>query len=296
MAKPLDPSTLGRVGEAHTTVGMVPALLKRTTAAQTVENKTTKTMKTSKHLILALGCWSLAMAGLADVIELKNGTVLNGKYVGGTESAVQFDSGSGPQAIQTSTIISLTFTTSGKAAAATAASAPPSAVAPAPAAQARSVTIPAGTTLMVRMMDSVSSQNKAGTPFTAKLETDLSGTGGMAVKGGATIYGRIQSSTQAGRAVGRSTLDLRLTQIVVNGQPVSIMTSGYQEAGQKSGAKVAKGAAAGAAIGAIAGDAGKGAAIGAVAGGVLRGQSITVPPGTLLEFTLTQAVTLPAAT
>ena len=81
----------------------------------------------------------------------------------------------------------------------------------------------------------------------------------------------------------------------MNGQPVPIMTSGYQEAGQRSGAKVVKGAAAGAAIGAIAGDAGKGAAIGAVAGGVVRGQTVTVPPGSLLEFTLMQPVTVQAA-
>lgn len=148
---------------------------------------------------------------------------------------------------------------------------------------------------MVRMMDSVSSQSKAGSLFTTKLETDLATGGVVAVKGGSVVYGKVLSSTQAGRARGQSTLDLRLTQIVVNGQPVPITTSGFQEAGQKSGAKVAKGAAAGAAIGAIAGDAGKGAAIGAVTGGVVRGQTVTVPPGTLLEFTLQQPVTLTVA-
>ena len=174
----------------------------------------------------------------------------------------------------------------------------PAASTAAPAAPSKpvTVTLPAGTTLMVRMMDSVSSQNKAGTAFTAKLEQDLAGPNGVAVKGGSVVYGRIQSSTQAGRAMGQSTLDLRLTQLVVNGQTVPIVTSGYQDAGKRSGAKVAKGAAAGAAIGALAGGAAAGAAIGAVAGGVIRGQSITVPPGTLLEFTLTQPVTIPGGT
>jgi hypothetical protein len=38
-----------------------------------------------------------------------------------------------------------------------------------------------------------------------------------------------------------------------------------------------------------------GAAIGAVAGGVIRGKSITIPPGTLLEFTLMEPVTVPVA-
>jgi hypothetical protein len=153
----------------------------------------------------------------------------------------------------------------------------------------KTVTLPSGTTIMVRTMDSVSSQNKPGTSFSAKLEHDLGG-----IKAGSVVYGRVQSSSQAGRAMGQSTLDLRLSKVVVNGQPIALATSGYQDAGQKSGKKVAKGAAAGAAIGALAGNAGAGAAIGAVTGGVIRGKSITVPPGTLLEFTLIEPVTLPA--
>ena len=140
------------------------------------------------------------------------------------------------------------------------------------------------------MMDSVSSRNQPGASFTTKLEYDLAANGAVAVKGGTIIYGRVQSSTQAGRAVGRSTLDLRLAQMVINGQPVPILTSGYKEAGQASIAKAAKGAAAGAAIGAIAGNAGKGAAIGATAGALTKGQTLTVTPGTLLEFTLMQPV------
>jgi hypothetical protein len=168
----------------------------------------------------------------------------------------------------------------------------PAAAAPAPAAQ---VTIPAGTTIMVRLVDGVSSASKAGSPFSAKLETDLGGPTGVAAKAGATVYGKVQSSSQAGRAKGQSTLDLRLTQIVVNGQQVPVMTSGYVQSGARSGKKVAKGAAAGAAIGAAAGDAGKGAAIGATAGAAKKGEAISVAPGTLLEFTLTQPVTVPAA-
>jgi hypothetical protein len=145
---------------------------------------------------------------------------------------------------------------------------------------------------LVRMMDSVSSRNAPGANFTTRLEYDLVVNGVVAVKGGTIIYGKVQSSSQAGRAVGRSTLDIRLAQMVVGGSPVPIATSGYQQAGQASIAKAAKGAAAGAAIGAIAGDAGKGAAIGATAGALTRGQTLTIPPGALLEFTLAQPVTV----
>lgn len=243
-------------------------------------------------LIGTAAAMAIAPCARADVLELKDGSVLNGKYTGGTAGTVRFDSSTGSQVIEVSKVTALTFTTSAGAVPATAA---PAAVAPAPVAApaSQAVTIPAGTTLMVRIMDSVSSRDKAGAIFTTKLETDVGD--GSAVKTGTIVYGRVQSSTQAGRAMGQSTLDLRLTQFVVNGKTVPIITSGYQEAGQRSIVKAAKGAAAGAAIGAIAGDAGKGAAIGAVGGAVLRGQTITVPPGTVLEFTLMQPVTIPAS-
>jgi Glycine-zipper domain len=80
--------------------------------------------------------------------------------------------------------------------------------------------------------------------------------------------------------------------MVPAGSPVPIATSGYQQAGEASIKKAARGAAAGAAIGAIAGDAGKGAAIGATAGAMKKGETITIPAGTLLEFTITQPVNL----
>jgi hypothetical protein len=257
-------------------------------------------MKCKTGILIALGGCGLSVMAWADVLELKNGTILNGTYAGGTASTVRFNIAAGTQVLETSQIIALTFTATNAPSAAQAptpgvTAVPATVTKVAPAATPQAVTLPAGTTLLVRTMDSISSKNKPGTTFATRLEYDLSAGNAVALNAGTTIYGKIQSSTQAGRAVGRSTLDLRLTQIIVNGKPVTIATSGYQEAGQASVAKAAKGAAAGAAIGAIAGDAGKGAAIGAGAGAIVRGQTVTVTPGTLLEFTLTQPATLQTA-
>lgn len=249
-------------------------------------------MKTKTQSCLTIALLAVAASVQADILELKNGNVLSGKYTGGTAATVRFETSDGMKVLETSQIIALTFTTPAPAPAVAAPAAVAPAPAPAPTARPQSVTLPAGTMLLVRMMDSISSRNGAGTPFTTRLEYDLGVGGPAAVKGGTIIYGRVAGSTQAGRALGRSTLDLRLAQMVINGQPMSIMTSGYQQAGQASIAKAAKGAAAGAAIGAIAGDAGKGAAIGATAGALTRGQTLTIPPGTLLEFTLQQPVTI----
>jgi len=228
-----------------------------------------------------------SLSARADILELKNGSVLDGKYAGGTAGTVRFDAGTGMQVIETSQIIALTFTASASASASPSA-APVSVAVAAPS----SVTLTYGTTLLVRMMDSVSSKNASGASFTTRLEYDLVVNGVKAVPAGTIIYGKVLRSTQAGRFVGKSTLDIRLAQMVLNGSPVPIGTSGYQEAGEASIKKAMRGAAAGAAVGAIAGDAGKGAAIGATASLLKKGQTITVPPGTLLEFTLTQPVTV----
>jgi hypothetical protein len=193
------------------------------------------------------------------------------------------------QVIETSQALALTF--------AAADAAKPAAVAPASAAAPAigSVTVPAATTLLVRMVDPVSSRDTAGKRFTSTLESDLAVNGVIVVKAGTKVYGRVQSVQQARRYTGQSALDLRLTEVAIGPTLVPIVTSGYSDAGAKSVGKAAKGAAAGAAIGAIADGgegAGKGAAIGAVASGLKKGETISVSPGALLEFKLQQPVSL----
>ena len=230
----------------------------------------------------------------ADVLELKDGKVLNGKYAGGTAGTVRFETAAGVQVVETSQALALTFGGGGATAATPAQAAPASATPPA----ATPVTVPAGTTLLVRLVDPVSSKDPQGKRFTTTLESDLSVNGVVVAKAGTKIYGRIQSAQQARRYTGQSTLDLRLTEVSVGPNLVPISTSSYASAGARSGGKTAKGAAAGAAIGAVAdgGDgAAKGAAIGAAASGVKKGEAVSVSPGTLLEFKLEQPLAVTVA-
>ena len=242
-------------------------------------------------LFTTIGVIAFAQLSRADILELKNGTVLNGKYQGGTASTLRFKNDAGEQVIDTSQVTALTFTSSNDAPAPTASPVP----IPSPtgrSASATTITIPAGTTLRVRMIDSVSSKSAPGAPFTTKLETDLMVGNSVAVKAGTPIYGKVQTAAQAGRATGRSALDVRLTEIAPGGKTIPISTSNYGEAGEAGVRKAGRGAAAGAAIGAVAGDAGAGAAIGATAGALRRGQTVTIPPGALLEFQLIQPASL----
>ncbi len=174
---------------------------------------------------------------------------------------------------------------------------------PTPAPQKKMITVPAGTTILVRMLDTVdSSKNPPGSRFTATLETNLMVGDTVVVPKGNTIYGRLSEAKQAGRATGSSELQLELTDIVVRGTAYPLLTGDYQVKGSSSTKRSAKrligGAGLGAAIGGIAGNAGKGAAIGATAGAVgsvvQKGKSVQVPSETLLEFRLQQPASLPA--
>jgi hypothetical protein len=174
---------------------------------------------------------------------------------------------------------------------------------PAAVPQQNMATVPAGTSILIRMLDGVdSSKNPPGYRFTAVLETNVMANGGVVVPKGNTVYGRLAQAKQAGNATGSSELQLELTDIVVGGTAYPVLSSDYQLKGSSSGKKSAKrilgGAGLGAAIGGIAGNAGKGAAIGATVGTVAavatKGQSVKIPSETLLEFRLKQPASFPA--
>jgi hypothetical protein len=159
-------------------------------------------------------------------------------------------------------------------------------------------TIPTGSKIVIRMIDSVNSErNKIGEQFIAVLDEAVSEGGVEVIPKGADVRGRIANINEAGRIAGSAQLGLELTQIVVNGIPYSVTTSEYQEVGEGRGSQTAKragvGAGIGAVIGAIAGG-GKGAAIGAGVGGggatavqvLTKGEKLNIPSETKLEFTL----------
>jgi len=258
---------------------------------------------------IALGLFFVGAAA-ADTLELRDGRVIQGRYLGGTQAVLRFEVNGEVQTFSTNDAVAITFTGHAASAAPAAAPAPApaaAAVAAAPSAmpaQGGDVTLPAGQSLLIRMIDSVdSSKNHVGDVFHASLETDLNVNNVLVAHKGMDVYGRLANAQEAGHISGSSELQLELTRIVIDGKDYPVVSSDYTLQGKGRGSDTAKkvggGAIAGAIIGAIAGG-GKGAAIGAgvgsAAGGTVqvltRGQQVKVPSETLLEFRLQQPATV----
>lgn len=151
--------------------------------------------------------------------------------------------------------------------------------------------LPAGTRLMVRTVDAIGSgTHSTGARFEVKLSAAISAGGTVVVPAGASVFGRVTEAVRAGRLARRPKLVIELTDLSINGQLVPIVTN---QAGAEGGPQgtVAK-VGAGALIGAAAGDAAAGAAVGGAVALLSPGNQIVVPPGTLVEFRLTQPVTV----
>jgi hypothetical protein len=284
---------------------MVRRKSKRTTSRIMLERGITMTRFVRFVATTALGL-AFVGAAMADTLELKDGRVLQGRYLGGTQAVLRFETDGNVQAFSVNDVVALTFTHSGGGAGATPAYAPASTpVAQAqPVASSSTITIPAGQSILVRMIDGVdSSKNHVGDIFHASLETDLTLNGMLVARKGTDVYGRLAEAKEAGHLAGSSELQLELTRMVIDGRDYPVVSSDYtlqgKGRGKNTAEKVGGGAALGAIIGAIAGG-GKGAAIGAGvgagAGGAVqvltRGQQVKVPSETLLEFRLQQPATV----
>ncbi|HUJ24002.1 MAG TPA: hypothetical protein VLX58_20850 [Bryobacteraceae bacterium] len=176
---------------------------------------------------------------------------------------------------------------------------------PPPPPPPRQVTLQAGMSIPVRIVEALSTdRNQIGDTFTGTLDQPLTVDGLVIAERGARIEGKIVQSQKAGRVQGLADLSLTLTHIITSdGQKVMLETEPFEKHGPSSkgedAAKIGGGAALGAIIGAIAGGgkgAGIGTAVGAAAGGgtvaATRGKAAVIPPETRITFRLRNPVTI----
>jgi hypothetical protein len=87
-------------------------------------------------------------------------------------------------------------------------------------------TIPAGTTLNVRTVSSISSQDPVGRSFAAQIDQDVAVKGTVILKAGTKAFGKIKSSRA--NPSKSEPLTLELTSISVNGRNVAVKTNSVQ--------------------------------------------------------------------
>lgn len=126
-------------------------------------------------------------------------------------------------------------------------------------------TIPAGTTLVVRTLNTIHSNDRVGRTFTAQLDQGVVANGKVVLQAGTKFHGKIEASQANPR--NSQPLTLNLTDVSVNGRMIPIKTvSGFQ---LENIAKVGRAKARGISVG-----------------------SFVAPHGTKMEFRLAQPLNM----
>ena len=97
---------------------------------------------------------------------------------------------------------------------------------PIPAAAPTTGTIPAGTNLTIRMIESVDSEtNRVGQTFRASLDQPVIVDGQTAIPRGADVVVKLVEAKESGKLTGRADLTLSLQSVLINGHFVEINTT-----------------------------------------------------------------------
>ncbi len=264
---------------------------------------------------------ALALAGnaSADRLTLRNGTVIQGTWLGGTTRQVRMDVNGSVQTFDVEQVRSISFVEENYS------PAPPPPPPPPPSDYSSrnsypansypanpnpnypsqqngpgrlGITLPADTQITIRMIDAVNSQTaRMGQTFRASIDEPITIDGQQVIPRGADVITKLVNAQQSGKFEGRTALTMALYSMSVNGQMVEVSSTDVRTASASRGARTAGvvggGAAVGAIIGALAGG-GKGAAIGATSGAALggasevltSGQQVKIPSETRLTFRL----------
>ena len=258
----------------------------------------------------------------ADTLLLRNGSRIEGNFVSGDNRVVRFAVGNQVNNYDVGDVDTIRFSGNGGAPsqnpnyAPQAANFPPPGNQPPPNQstggygpppadnQMGGFQLPAGTQVVVRLIDPVNSeQDGLGKTFRASVDEPVFFNGQAVIPRGSDAIASLIDAQKSGKIQGRTVLTLDLKNVTVNGRSYDLVTTGVAQAsdsrGKRSTEVIGGTAALGAIIGAIAGG-GKGAAIGAgsgaavgTAGEVLTsGQKVKIPAETRLTFTLQNPLNL----
>ncbi|MGD0913898.1 MAG: hypothetical protein ABR928_18530 [Terracidiphilus sp.] len=181
-----------------------------------------------------------------------------------------------------------------------------SAVPPPPATpQPVSVTIPAGSELAIRIDQRISVKTShAGDPFTGEVQAPvIASDGSTLVPKGADVNGVVAESHRGGHFKGRSTLELRLTSLVVSGTTYPLTTSDLEKSAKGKGKRTAGVIGTSTGLGMLIGGVATGG-VGLVVGGLVGGgvgtaaagatgnKNLDIPAESVVNFKLADDLTI----
>jgi hypothetical protein len=285
-------------------------------------------MKTIATLTLSLGLLLVTVAFLAaDTLNLRNGQSLDGTFLGGDTRQIRFIGSDGNvKTYSVTDVQSISFMTSAPSTSV----APSASVAPAPVSTAvapasaprpvtitpssssaasgasksmSAATIPSGTVISIRMIDSIDSDlTGVGERFRASIDDPLSVNGEVVIPRNADATVQVARVEQSGAITGSDEVALKLFNISVGGRTYELATNYAEIRSEGKGASTAKTTAVTTGVGAIIGGivgGGRGAAIGAGAGAgtgvavsAARGKKLTIPSESRLDFVLREPLTV----
>jgi hypothetical protein len=285
-------------------------------------------MQHFNRLILSgfVACSMVTIAS-ADNLYLRDGQTVNGTFLGGTARQVRIEVNGQIRTYDVSLVQSLTFDAPppepqpdrfSSAPPPPAPSAPPEPDAPpapppptlaqrsaASVSAPHGATIPADTSITVRMIDSVNSEtSRLGQTFMASLDEPIVVRDRVIVPRGADVMTKLVDDEDAGKLQGRTVQTLALVSLNVNGHWMELSSNDVRTESGSQGSKTAKLAGGGAVLGAILGGiagGGKGAAIGTISGAAVgtgaavatSGQKVVIPSETRLTFRLQTPARIP---
>jgi hypothetical protein len=258
---------------------------------------------------LTAGLLLAATALTADTLRLRNGSRVEGTFLGGDTREVRFLGPDGSmKTYSVSDVSGIDFVASETASSSSPAkSNVTAATSTRPAASgsassssstsASALTVPSGTVITVRMIDSIDTDvTGAGERFRASIDDPVVVDGKVVIPRNADATVQVMRVEQSGRISGSDEIALKLYDVTVSGRSYEAATNYAEVKGAGQGKSTAKTTAVttgvGAALGAIIGG-GKGAAIGAGAGAATgvavsatRGKTLRIPSETRLDFEL----------
>lgn len=208
----------------------------------------------------------------ADTLELADGTLLEGDFIGSSNGIIMFDTGGGIEAFPESEVVGMFFSAGVETRE--------------KKEDQASVSVPAGTRLVIRTIDTINTdRHSAGHRFRGQLEGALVVGGETVAPRGAYVHGRLTQSSQ-------NNLAGSFTDILIDEQLVAISTGDLEvqavnDAGGRAAGRTARAAAVGGILGGSDG-ARRGARLG-VSSAILSGGNqpgLNIPAGTIVEATL----------